>query len=244
MIIGAIAAALAVSVVVAGIGGVIYLVAGRHPANAPGGEKFFLRSYLYLATAIGLIIMLIGIAGLAKVTLGEVADRDFSYNVYPIPEPRPVPAEPTAPAEKPGAPPVESRDAQLLRRDKQINREKKDDLINGLTLAMVGAIVLGAHDLLRRRMESGLDSTQNTLKRAFVFIMLVTLSIGSLVSLSTGISELLRFYLVEPAAEFETKNPPGDKLGFAIAFVPVWIYFIFLAVRQYGRKGTPGGTPV
>src|SRR3972149_581958 len=111
-------------VVVALIAAVIAFVMRARTGEGPAITlRALLLVYLYLVSAVGLIVFVAGLSNLGSAALGGLLERDFSYYRAPYYEARPMPAgeprpgEHTGPTEHQNPPPEKRRQDRALRED-------------------------------------------------------------------------------------------------------------------------------
>ncbi len=194
--------------------------------------RVVLTAYFYLLSIAGLIVLLVGLSGLVNAGLSTVAGRDFSYNRPPSGIPRPVPAVPPGIA----APQAPSPEEQKLEADRQQEREFREGLLQGISMSLVGGLVWLTHSLGRRRTEGALERQRGFLNTGYLVVLLVIFSLVGIISLASGVFETLRFYLVEPATQFEFRPPPGPNASAAIVFVPAWAYYLIALLRNFRER--------
>lgn len=192
--------------------------------------RFLLTAYFHLLTMVGLIVVLLGLSGLINSGLSLVLGRDFGYSRPPVA--RPVPVSPEGvPART-----IPSAEEQRLEADRQQQRQFREGLFQGASMLLVGGIVWGVHALGRRRMEQAGEDRSGLLRMAYLVLLLVISSMVAVVSLTSAINETLRFYLVEPAGEFDFRPPPGQNASLALVFTPMWGYYLLALLRGLGRR--------
>ena len=177
------------------------------------------------------IVVAFGLSTLFKAGLSEAFGREFSYGSPPMGMGRPVPAEPGG-VVRPGIPTPEERDERQLRERENMYR---DDLIEGITLSVVGGIIWLGHFFGRRFVRDTDDPAQHFLNRAYLTGMLAIFTIVSIISLPQSIYELLRYYII-PMDEFSYRQGPGGSLGVALVFVPLWIAGLTAFLRQASKE--------
>lgn len=197
--------------------------------------RTLLTAYFYLLSIAGLIVMLVGLSGLLNAGLSVPLGRDFSYFAPPVSK-APIPP---APAGGPAtvAPPTQDQQQEDARRQQE--RQFRESLLQGISMLMVGGVVWVIHTLGRRRTETPEERETGFLHIAFLVILLLISSLVGVITLSSGIFEALRFYLIEPATQFEFRNPPGPNVSTALVFTPTWAYCLILLLRRV-RQRQPG----
>ena len=195
--------------------------------------RLLLTAYFYLLTIAGLIVLLVGLSGLVNAGLGAVLGRDFSYTRPPIA--RPIPVTPEGVPQKTAPSPEEQR----LQAERQQERQSREGLLQGGSMAVIGGIVWALHSLGRRRMEEGEERAASFLRMGYLLVLLAVSSLVSMITLSSGVFETLRFYLVESVNEFEFRSPPGQNVSAAVVFTPVWAYYLLALLRGLRRGRGP-----
>jgi hypothetical protein len=76
--------------------------------------------------------------------------------------------------------------------------------------------------------------------------MLVSTSILALVSLVVAIAGIVRRYMLQTVGPNQAATSPGEAVAMAIAFLPLWVWFLFQTLHAVaGPKTEPeqmGGT--
>jgi hypothetical protein len=150
-----------------------------------------------------------GVSTLINVGLGEIVGQEFSYGeVY-----------------------QDHRELQDLKNNEdyvvrdnrslseKLDLEMKGNLINGISLAVIGAFLMLVHFLGRRWVETA-DEHSDLLRRLYLIAGLAIFAVITIVSLIAGIPETLRYALleIEPGQE-----SPGEALSIAIVGLPIWV---------------------
>lgn len=168
------------------------------------------HTYTALILAVCIVLALAGGALLIKSIASSVIARDFSYQSadFPqvIPQGKIEPLEPTA--------------AERAR------TQAGDDLTAGITLLIIG-IGLGVAHAFGNAVAARRDPIYGAVvERGFAVILLAVGTVTGLASSAILLNDLLRRYVVTTAAAAPYNQPrPGGALGFALLFVPLWIYF-------------------
>ena len=181
-----------------------------------------LRAYFYVV-----ILVSVGLAGLGGVStlinfgLGEIVGHEFSYGeVY-----------------------EEHRELQNLKDNKdssayvvrdirslpeKIDLEMKGNLINGISLTVIGTFLMLIHFLGRRWVET-VDEHSDLLRRLYLIAGLAVFAVITIVSLIAGIPETLRYALLELEPGRES---PGQALSIAIVGLPIWVSYLFATLKN------------
>jgi len=181
--------------------------------------KAALRVYFYIVILVSVgLTGLGGVSTLINVGLGEIVGHEFSYGeVY-----------------------QDHRELQNLKntedyvvRDnrslsERLDLEMKGNLINGISLAVIGTFLMLVHFLGRRWVETA-DEHSDLLRRLYLIAGLAIFAVITIVSLIAGIPETLRYALleIEPGQE-----SPGEALSIAIVGLPIWVSYLVATLRN------------
>ena len=181
--------------------------------------KAALRVYFYIVILVSVgLTGLGGVSTLINVGLGEIVGHEFSYGeVY-----------------------QDHRELQDLKNNEdyvvrdnrslseKLNLEMKGNLINGISLAVIGAFLMLVHFLGRRWVETA-DEHSDLLRRLYLIAGLAIFAVITIVSLIAGIPETLRYALleIEPGQE-----SPGEALSIAIVGLPIWVSYLVATLRN------------
>ena len=184
--------------------------------------KDALRVYFYIVILVSVGLTGVGgVSTLINVGLGEMVGREFSYGeVY-----------------------QDHRELQDLKNNEdsssyvvrdnrslseKIDLEMKGNLINGISLAVIGSFLMLVHFLGRRLVETA-DEHSDLLRRSYLIAGLAIFAVITIVSLIAGIPETLRYALleVEPGQE-----SPGEALSIAIVGLPIWVSYLVATLRN------------
>ncbi len=190
----------------------------------------FVAGYAVLMIAVSAIVLAGGVAALLKAGFSEVGGRDFSYTTSElryIPIATDVRGEPV-----PAAVPTEENYYDPSEDD------LREDLALGITLSIVGGVMLGLHLLVRRAVGTRVPETdRRNLDRALVLILALIAGIGTLIAAGLGLADWLRRTVLETDLEpFESPPHPGDELAWASVFLALWIVFGSLVWRQFRER--------
>jgi len=231
-VIGALVPFLILGLVAAGV---VALVRGRHEEIPPLTFATAVHAYTAAMLVVCVILVAIGGALVLKAVFSEIGPRDFSYElveqpVYYEPGPNPAPAN-TVGAEERG------------------KNAARDDIALGSTLLAVGIVlglVHGFGKVAAARRDRGYE---RVISRLVDVVLLATGTVVGLASMAFLLNELLRRYLLTSDTRDPWDTPhPGEPLGLAITFLPLWAVFGFRAWRSLmgpGGDGEPapsGGT--
>ena len=181
--------------------------------------KAALRVYFYIVILVSVgLTGLGGVSTLINVGLGEIVGHEFSYGeVY-----------------------QDHRELQDLKNNEdyvvrdnrslseRLDLEMKGNLINGISLAVIGAFLMLVHFLGRRWVETA-DEHSDLLRRLYLIAGLAIFAVITIVSLIAGLPETLRYALleIEPGQE-----SPGEALSIAIVGLPIWVSYLVATLRN------------
>ena len=181
--------------------------------------KAALRVYFYIVILVSVgLTGLGGVSTLINVGLGEIVGHEFSYGeVY-----------------------QDHRELQDLKNNEdyvvrdnrslseRLDLEMKGNLINGISLAVIGAFLMLVHFLGRRWVETA-DEHSDLLRRLYLIAGLAIFAVITIVSLIAGIPETLRYALleIEPGQE-----SPCEALSIEIVGLPIWVSYLVATLRN------------
>ncbi len=102
----------------------------------------------------------------------------------------------------------------------------------GLTLSFTGAIICTLHVLGKMALEKKNIKITNTIRRIYLFIMLIIFSLSGIVALPMGIYALAHYY-VEGSRHWDDPSAP---LATALVVVPLWVYYLMRVMREVHAK--------
>jgi len=184
--------------------------------------KDALRVYFYIVILVSVGLTGVGgVSTLINVGLGEMVGREFSYGeVYQDHR------------ELQDLNNNEDSSSYVVRDNRslseKIDLEMKGNLINGISLAVIGSFLMLVHFLGRRLVET-VDEHSDLLRRLYLIAGLAIFAVITIVSLIAGIPETLRYALleVEPGQE-----SPGEALSIAIVGLPIWVSYLVATLRN------------
>jgi len=184
--------------------------------------KDALRVYFYIVILVSVGLTGVGgVSTLINVGLGEMVGREFSYGqVYQDHR------------ELKDLKNNEDSSSYVLEDNRslseKIDLEMKGNLINGISLAVIGSFLMLVHFLGRRLVET-VDEHSDLLRRSYLIAGLAIFAVITIVSLIAGIPETLRYALleVEPGQE-----SPGEALSIAIVGLPIWVSYLVATLRN------------
>jgi hypothetical protein len=184
--------------------------------------KAALRAYFYIVILVSIGLTGVGgVSTLINVGLGEMVGREFSYGeVYQDHrelQDRKNNGDPSSYVVGDNRPLSE-----------KIDLEMKGNLINGISLAVIGSFLMLVHFLGRRWVET-VDEHSDLLRRLYLIAGLAIFAVITIVALIAGIPETLRYALleVEPGQE-----SPGEALSIAIVGLPIWVSYLVATLRN------------
>ena len=205
------------------IGAIVYFILRiKSGISLSISYKDALRVYFYIVILVSVGLTGVGgVSTLINVGLGEMVGREFSYGeVY-----------------------QDHRELQDLKNNEdsssyvvrdnrslseKIDLEMKGNLINGISLAVIGSFLMLVHFLGRRLVET-VDEHSDLLRRLYLIAGLAIFAVITIVALIAGIPETLRYALleVEPGQE-----SPGEALSIAIVGLPIWVSYLVATLRN------------
>lgn len=205
------------------IGAIVYFILRIKSGIALSiSYKDALRVYFYIVILVSVGLTGVGgVSTLINVGLGEMVGREFSYGeVYQDHR------------ELQDLNNNEDSSSYVVRDNRslseKIDLEMKGNLINGISLAVIGSFLMLVHFLGRRLVET-VDEHSDLLRRSYLIAGLAIFAVITIVSLIAGIPETLRYALleVEPGQE-----SPGEALSIAIVGLPIWVSYLVATLRN------------
>ena len=205
------------------IGAIVYFILRiKSGISLSISYKDALRVYFYIVILVSVGLTGVGgVSTLINVGLGEMVGREFSYGeVYQDHR------------ELKDLENNEDSSSYVLEDNRslseKIDLEMKGNLINGISLAVIGSFLMLVHFLGRRWVET-VDEHSDLLRRLYLIAGLAIFAVITIVSLIAGIPETLRYALleVEPGQE-----SPGEALSIAIVGLPIWVSYLVATLRN------------
>ena len=211
------------------IGGIIYLIMRLRSSNPIRvSYRAILRTYFYVVILVSIGLAGGGISTLFKVGFAEMFGPEFSYgsiyeehrweqeNAY----------QRQLDARNPDYP-KSAADFEPRTLEEEIEFTQKSTIINGVTITLIGVLLLIVHIFGRRRVETG-EEKSDAHRRLYLVIGLVIFAIVTVVTLATGLPEALRYAILDVNPGEES---PGGALSVAIVALPVWLYYLVVTLK-------------
>ena len=181
-----------------------------------GGEPFTLATatalYARVLLIAGVLMSLTGVGIILKALFGFV---NVAYSYYP-----------TYNGYGPTPTPSSSFDVQ----------QRSQDLVLGITLLAIGALVAGGHLYLGRAVAHMPGGSPGWIVRGTLLGLTVMTAVVGIPSAAVGLYQVLSYFIVGVSSQ--NPQPWGETLGLAIAFVPAWIYLMTRLVHDLRRPHT------
>jgi hypothetical protein len=216
---------LGILIPVAILGLIVWAVVGF---TRRGGEPFTLATatalYARVALIGGVLMSLIGAGTIIKAGFGFV---NLAYSYY---QPYAYVVNGYAPVCKGGAPCPP--DAALLTQNSYYEQQRGQDLVLGITLLVIGIVVVVAHLYLARAVAGMAGGSPPWVTRGTQLALTVVTAIVGIPAAAFGLYQMLSYFIIGPS---QSQGPWGESLGLAIAFVPAWIYFMASLIQDLRR---------
>ena len=234
--------------VVAG-GVVLYLRLRAHePINL--NLRFLFRVYLLVVIVAGLMVFTQGASNLLQAGFASIGGKQFSYNPVHARIPGAIELR-----EAPSALELKDRakltDAELeelsiIQRERQerqnelneerrrlgLDRAMKEGLIQGISFLIIGVAIWGSHFAGRRWMETP-EERDSLLNRVYLTLVTITFGVITIVFLPQAVFETFSYLLLDPLDQY---RQPGEKLSLSITALPIWLFFLWQAIRAIRLK--------
>jgi hypothetical protein len=231
---------LAIILLLGAIAAVAVFVAQRVRAGEPLALplRSILVGYFHLMSMAAVLLLAVGLATLLKAALSEPLGRSFSYS---LPS-RELMARPPFGPEAPGAfrPTPEQIEQQYQFVLRQAEEQYRNDLLQGATMLVVGIVLWPLQTWGRRRIGRPGDPAADFFARTQLILLLVLTSLVGIFSLPTGIYEGLRYLLLR-TDQVAFQQPPGGSISTALVFVPLWVVYLWAALRRTRAEITTPG---
>ena len=141
---------------------------------------------------------------------------------------------------------AELEELSIIQRERQLNqieldeerrrlgldRAMKEGLIQGISFLVIGLAIWGSHFAGRRWLETP-EERDSLLSRVYLTLVTVTFGVITIVYLPQAVFETLSYVLLEPLDQF---RQPGEKLSLSITALPIWLIFLWQAIRAIQLK--------
>ena len=196
------------------VGGALFLIMRFRSARPLTIDlRSLVRLYLYVGIIAGLLVFTQGASELIRAGAAGIGGNQFSY--YPVwvelPGDKAVqPQHPLELADRADLSPqeleqlsiiLEERRQQNIKNDEEwdrlgLDRAFEEGLIEGISFAIIGALIWAAHMTGRRWIESPEDRA-GPLNRIYLILLTVVFGIISIVSLPQAVFETLRYAVLD-----------------------------------------------
>lgn len=212
-------------IVLALIGAGAYALFRGRSADGRGIEfTAVLSTYAALVMLVSVFMVATSGGVLLKAAMAS-SNRDFSYNTQPATR-----YDPTNPRSTRTYDPSDSA--------------IRDDVANGLSLAFAGVVLFVPHALgaaiIRRR---GAGATR-IVTRGYNLLGLAAATLGFLIAGATALNDVVRRYVLggDVVQPWNVRHP-GEPLGFAIALLPVALWFGWRVWQEFSSHDERGSAP-
>ena len=158
--------------------------------------------------------------GLAAVNVG------YSYHVYDRPPPCAGPGEKCGPGGPTGY--VDPSGAGYL------DQQRSQDLVLAITLLVIGTAVLLGHHFLFRAIRDLRGGSPVWIVRGRWIALTAVCGLIGLGSAAVAVYSTASFFVLSTSS----RQPFGDPLGLAVAFLPAWAFAVSRLLRDV-RSGNP-----
>ena len=112
-----------------------------------------------------------------------------------------------------------------------LERAFDEGLIQGISFAIIGALVWGAHMFGRHKIDLPEDRA-SPLNRIYLVLLTVIFGVITIVSLPQAVFETLSYAVLDPVGrDYE----PGGKLALSITALPIWLIYLWATIRSVRR---------
>ena len=108
----------------------------------------------------------------------------------------------------------------------------KEGLIQGVSFLIIGLAIWGSHFAGRRWLETE-EERDSLLSRVYLTLVTITFGVITIVYLPQAVFETLSYVILEPLDQF---RQPGEKLSLSITALPIWLIFLWQAIRAIRLK--------
>ena len=157
---------------------------------------------------------LVGAGIIVKVAFGFI---NLAYSYFPTQAPYvPYPVGTVAP----------------LIANSYVEQQRGQDLVLGITLFVIGALVAAAHYYLARAVAHMTGGSPAWITRGTLLALTVVTAVAGIWSTVVGLNAMLSYFIIGSP---QSQQPWGDSVGLAIAFVPAWLYAMTKLVGDLRR---------
>lgn len=231
------------------VGGAFFLVMRlRSGASFSVDLRALVRLYLYVGIIAGLLVFTQGASELIKAGAAGIAGSGFSYHPVWIELPEDAKRQSQHPLELAdrrdlSAEQLEELSVILAERDAQsakaneerdrlgLDRAFDEGLIEGISFALIGALVWAAHMAGRRWIE-GSEDRAGPLNRIYLILLTVIFGVITIVSLPQAVFETLRYAVLDTGGR---NDAPGGTLALSITALPIWLIYLWSSIRSVRR---------
>jgi len=234
--------------VVAG-GVVLFLrLRAREPINI--NLRFLFRIYLLVVIVAGLLVFAQGASNLLQAGFASVGGKQFSYNPVHIQGPPGIELRMGPSAlelkERAKLTDAELEELSIIQRERAqrkielseerrrlgLDRAMKEGLIQGVSFLIIGLAIWGSHFAGRRWLETE-EERDSMLSRVYLTLVTITFGVITIIYLPQAVFETLSYVILEPLDQF---RQPGEKLSLSITALPIWLIFLWQAIRAIRLK--------
>jgi hypothetical protein len=191
-----------------------------------GGDPFTLASATALYARVLLIVgVVMGLTGAGTILKAGFGFINIAYSYY-IPQAGPAYTSPDS-------------NVAILQFDFP-DQQRSQDLVLGITLLVIGALVAVGHFYLARAVAHMAGGSPGWVTRGAVLALTVVTAIAGISSAAIGLNQMLGYFIIGPP---QSQEPWGESVGMAIAFVPAWIYAMTRLVKDL-RRPNPAAPPI
>jgi hypothetical protein len=217
-----IAAIVIIAAVFIAIGlGVAFVVIARRTAQQAVTAGDVLRTYLYLAILTSVAFVAGGGAQAIKGGIGMI-EPEFSFRPETVSEVVGAVSEAEGDEFYEAVPQEEQF---VVEPDKPIST-----LLQGILSALIAGALWLVHVLVLRRI-AGPDEAGSLLRRGFVGLGLIVFGVTVIASFPAAITQIVDYAYASDTTTLWGVSRPGGVMGVAIAFSPVWLWFLREGLR-------------
>jgi hypothetical protein len=209
---------------------VMFLQRGRDGTDIAPHTLF--RSYLYIGSLAGVIVLAFGLAALLNAGLAYAAGNELVYggNTGPV-------APRLCPAGVSDCPQPPTLQEILAQQNAELDRRRAEDTVRGLTFTAFGGVFWLVHWLARNRTGTG---DQGTLWRSYLLIGTAVFGIATVILLPLGLQQALTSLLV-PRTAGSFRQGVGDSLTAGVVSLTIWLLYLRLAAEGLRAGGRTHG---